>query len=259
MSKANTRSAMTKSKASATTSRIAPLNFAAGARPFARTFECVIERQKRKTLTLHVNHKQVIVRCPQRVSERSIQEFVADNRDWIEKRLHAEALRYRESLRIEKGAKIFYRARELTIEFKEGRKERVIVSGDRFIIQGHKLTAAKARVQVEDFLIDKASDYILPRAKGLAKYLGVDHKITEIRLRKTKSKWGHCTSQGILQYNWLIMLAPYSIIDYMISHEVCHLVHMDHSKRFWNLVESVCPEYEHYIDWLQAHEHRFWF
>lgn len=256
---AKTSGAAAKSKSAAAKSKIVPLNFGAGARPFTRTFDCVIERQKRKTLALHVNHKKVIVRCPQRASERSVWEFIDDNRDWIEKRLRDEALRYRESLRIEKGAKIFYRARELTIEFKEGRKERVMVSGDRFIIQGHKLTNAKARVQVEDFLIDKASDYILPRAKGLAKYLGVDHKINEIRLRKTKSKWGHCTSQGILQYNWLIMLAPYSIVDYMITHEVCHLVHMDHSRRFWSLVESVCPDYERYIDWLQAHEHRFWF
>lgn len=240
-------------------SKIVPLNFGAGHRPFAKPFECIVERSKRKTLALHVSHKRVVVRCPLRASQREVRDFVDSNRDWIEGRLYDEALRYRESLRIERGGKIFYRARERTIEFKEGRKERILIQGDRFIIQGHKLTAAKARVQVEDFLIDKASDYILPRARGLARYLGVEHKITEIKLRKTKSKWGHCTSQGVLQYNWLIMLAPYSIIDYMIAHEVCHLLHMDHSRRFWNRVESVCPEYERYIDWLQAHEHRFWF
>jgi predicted metal-dependent hydrolase len=239
--------------------KILPLNFGAGRQQTARQFDCVVTRSKRKTLSLHVTHKRVEVRSPLRASQKLIQEFVQDNRDWIEKRLVDEAQRYRESLRIERGARIFYRARERRIEFKEGRKERILINGDRFIIQGHKLTTARARVQVEDFLIDKASDYILPRARGLARYLGVEHKISEIRLRKTKSKWGHCTSRGVLQYNWLIMLAPYSIIDYMIAHEVCHLVHMDHSRRFWNLVESVCPEYERYIDWLQAHEHRFWF
>lgn len=243
----------------ASQSRIIALKFAAGERSFARPFTCEVERSKRKTLALHVSHKKVVVRCPWQASRREVWEFVNSSRDWIEKRLYEEALRYRESLRIERGATIFYRARELTIEFKEGRKQRVLVQGDRFIIQGHKLTPARARVQVEDYLIDKASDYILPRARALARYLGVDHKITEIRLRKTKSKWGHCTSRGVLQYNWLIMLAPYSIIDYMISHEVCHLVHMDHSRRFWNLVESVCPGHERYVDWLQAHEHRFWF
>ena len=240
-------------------SKVVALNFGAGNSKLRKAFPCEVERSKRKTLALHVTHKKVVVRCPYQASRAELAEFVNDNRDWIERRLLEESQRYRQSLRIERNAKIFYRARELTIEFKEGRKERVLVNGDRFIIQGHKLTNARARVLVEDYLIDKASNYIVPRAKGLARYLGVDHKITEVRLRKTKTKWGHCTSTGVLQYNWLIMLAPCSIIDYMISHEVCHLVHMDHSRRFWSLVESFCPDYEHYIEWLQAHEHRFWF
>ena len=152
-----------------------------------------------------------------------------------------------------------YGLSQVTIVFKEGRKQRVMVVGDEFIIQGHKLTPAKAKIQVEDFLIDKASQYLLPRARGLARHLGVEHKITEIKLRKTKSKWGHCTSTGVLQYNWLIMLAPYSIIDYMITHEVCHLLHMDHSSRFWKQVEAICPDCDHYIGWLKEHEHRLWF
>ena len=160
---------------------------------------------------------------------------------------------------IEKNRKIFYRARELTISFKEGRKQRILVTGDKLIIQGHKLNSTSAKIQIEDYLIDKASEYIVPRARGLARHLGVENKIKEIKLRKTKSKWGHCTSKGIIQYNWLIMLAPYSIIDYMITHEICHLIHMDHSRNYWNLVESICPSHKSYVSWLKKHEHRFWF
>ncbi|GIT63936.1 MAG: hypothetical protein Ct9H300mP22_3360 [Gammaproteobacteria bacterium] len=52
---------------------------------------------------------------------------------------------------------------------------------------------------------------------------------------------------GTLQHN-----------DYMITHEVCHMIHMDHSRQYWNLVGSICPDYENYVDWLKAHEHRFW-
>lgn len=238
--------------------RVVSLKFGSGSPPIGPV-SCEIQRSKRKTLALYIGHCKVQVRAPLCASHREINEFIQSNHNWIAQRLHEESQRFKETLRIERGAKIFYRARELTIVFKEGRKKRVLVRGDKFIIQGYKLTPAKAREQLEDYLIDKASDYILPRARGLARYLGVDHKINEIRLRKTKSKWGYCTSEGVIQYNWLIMLAPYSIIDYMIAHEVCHLLHMDHSRRFWNLVGSVCPNYEHYIDWLKQHEHRFWF
>jgi predicted metal-dependent hydrolase len=238
--------------------KILPLKFGVGAKLSALPFDCEIVRSHRKTLALHVTNKRVEVRCPTFVSRYEVAAFIESNRGWIERRLSEESKRNQEVLKIEHGRQIFYRARELTIQFKEGRKERIIVSGSSFIIQGHRLTPAKARLQVEEFLKAKASDYLIPRAMGLAKHLGVDRKIRHIKLRKTKTKWGHCTSLGDLQYNYLIMLAPYSIIDYMITHEICHLVHMDHSKRFWRLVESLCPNHQNYVDWLKEHEHRYW-
>jgi hypothetical protein len=194
-----------------------------------------------------------------RASKAEIEEFVNKNQKWIHERLAEERAYDKQKLRIADGGTIFFRARELSIMFKEGRKERILINGDKLIIQNHKLNSDKARTQIEKYLTQKATEYIIPRAEALAKYLGVDKKITEIKLRKTKSKWGHCTSNGVIQYNWLIMLAPYSIIDYMITHEVCHLLHMDHSRRYWDLVESICPQYLQYIEWLKKHEHRLWF
>ena len=240
-------------------SKVVPLNIGVGTTKISEPLQCEVLRSNRKTLALYIKKQKVVVRCSIRASTAEVNEFIGNNHDWIQERLHEERLLEQEILRIEKGATIFYRARELTIVFKEGRKQRILVNGDKFIIQGHKLNAAKAKIQVEEYLIDKASEYILPRARGLAQVIGVDQKVTEIKLRKTKSKWGHCTSQGIIQYNWLIMLAPYSIIDYMITHEICHLIHMDHSKQYWDLVASICPNYEYYIEWLKEQEHRFWF
>lgn len=238
--------------------KIAKLNFGRERSRSTLPFGCEIERTKRKTLAVYIIKGKVVVRCPPRASNLQISSFLNENKAWIEQRLAEEFVRLRQVLRVERGARIFYRARELTIVFREGRKERILVDGDKFIIQGYKLTPAKARLQLEEFLIDKASEYIMPRARGLARHLGVDRKLKEIKLRKTKSKWGHCTSTGVIQYNYLIMLAPYSIIDYMITHEVCHLLHMDHSRRFWDLVDSLCPNSGHYMTWLRDHEHRFW-
>ena len=240
-------------------SKIMPLNYRAIRQKSQQFFGYEVLRSSRKTLALYISHRRILVRCPHRATRKEVQDFVNGNQKWIQIRLQEESIKEKESLKIEKGGKIFYRARELTIEYKEGRKQRILINGDRFIIQGHKLNAAKAKVQVEDYLIDKASEYIIPRARGLARYLGVDRRIREIKLRKTKSKWGHCTAAGVIQYNWLIMLAPYSIIDYMIAHEICHLVRMDHSTKYWDMVESICPSYRYYIDWLKEHEHRFWF
>lgn len=238
---------------------IAPLNVTYSGSLNLEKFRYQVVKSNRKTLALYIKQQTAIVRCPMRASKGEVEEFVKKNQKWIQERLAEERACAKQKLRIADGGKIFFRARELSIIFKEGRKERILINGDKLIIQNHKLNSDKARAQIEKYLTQKATEYIIPRAEALAKYLGVDKKVTEIKLRKTKSKWGHCTSNGVIQYNWLIMLAPYSIIDYMITHEVCHLLHMDHSRRYWDLVESICPQYLQYIKWLKKHEHRLWF
>ncbi|MBL4820803.1 MAG: M48 family metallopeptidase [Gammaproteobacteria bacterium] len=223
-----------------------------------RQLDCEVLRSRRKTLAIHIKHRKVEVRTPLHATQREIRAFLEGNKQWIEVKLREESVRYRESLRIEKGRKIFYRAREREIVFQENLTHKVIVTADQFIIKGPSLNTSRAREQVESFLLEKAAKNLPDRTRALARYLRVSGKLKQVKLRKTKSKWGHCTSAGVIQFNWLIMLAPDSIIDYMIAHEVCHLVHMDHSADFWNLVESVCPDYEYYVQWLKAHEHRLW-
>lgn len=238
---------------------IASLNIINGGSSSFKELQYQVVKSNRKTLALYIRQQSAIVRCPLRTSKAEIEEFVEKNQSWIQERLAEERTHEKQKLRIEDGRIILYRARELSILFKEGRKERILINGNKFVIQNHKLNSHKAKIQIEKYLTQKAIEYIIPRAEALAEYLGVRKKITKIKLRKTKSKWGHCTSKGVIQYNWLIMLAPYSIIDYMITHEVCHLLHMDHSRRYWDLVESICPKYLQYIEWLKKHEHRLWF
>jgi predicted metal-dependent hydrolase len=136
---------------------------------------------------------------------------------------------------------------------------RVKVDGNQFIIYGHGLNQVKSEEIVKDYLLAKAKTYMVERTIKTAKYLGLDRKILDIKFRKTKTKWGHCTSQGVLQFNWLIMLAPLGVIDYMIAHEVCHLRYMNHSRKFWQMVESICPKSSEYALWLKQNEHRLWF
>lgn len=240
-------------------SKVIPLNFATDPSQSALQYECEVQRSRRKTLAIHIKHEKIEVRAPIQASPRDIKQFLNQHQDWIEQRLRDESKRYQESLRLRQGEKILYRARELDIVFRQGRKERVLRDSGQFIFQAHQINEKKAGQLLASFLQEQAKDYLPHRTKALAKYLNVDHKLNNICYRKTKSKWGHCTSTGVIQFNWLIMLAPYSIIDYMITHEVCHLKHMDHSKRYWKLVESVCPDYKRYVNWLQEHEHRLWF
>ena len=72
-----------------------------------------------------------------------------------------------------------------------------------------------------------------------------------IRIGDQRSRWGSCSSNGTLSFNWRLILAPPEILDYVVIHELCHLTHMNHSKAFWELVESVDPDYKEHERWLR--------
>lgn len=74
-----------------------------------------------------------------------------------------------------------------------------------------------------------------------------------IKVKDVKSRWGSCSVKGNLNFNWRLVLAPPPVVDYVVVHELCHLRHPNHSKRFWNLVRSILPEYETQKAWLRAH------
>lgn len=74
-----------------------------------------------------------------------------------------------------------------------------------------------------------------------------------IALRDTRSRWGSCTADGRLMFSWRLAMAPPEVLDYVAAHEVAHLAHMDHSARFWAVVERLMPDYRMRRDWLRRH------
>ena len=78
----------------------------------------------------------------------------------------------------------------------------------------------------------------------------VDFQPQEIKVRDQKVRWGSCTTEGKLIFNWRIIMAPISAIDYVIVHELCHLKEASHSAKFWGMVESLQPTYKKWKEWL---------
>ena len=96
-----------------------------------------------------------------------------------------------------------------------------------------------------------ARAHVTDTARREAARIGVSYR--RIAIRDTRSRWGSCSSRGTLSFSWRLALAPRDVLDYVVVHELCHLVHHDHSRRFWSLVESVRPDYHSQRDWLNAH------
>ena len=79
----------------------------------------------------------------------------------------------------------------------------------------------------------------------------INKKVNNVTLKDTKSRWGSCSSLSNINYNWRIALAPDYVIDYLVSHEVSHLKHQDHSRNFWQCVKNLCPKCAEGRLWLK--------
>ena len=96
-----------------------------------------------------------------------------------------------------------------------------------------------------------AREYIPTRVAFFQKFTGGSYE--KITIRDQKTRWGSCSSNGTLSFNYRLMLAPPRILDYVVVHELCHLKHMDHSPAFWQAVEAVLPDYRERKLWLKEH------
>ena len=141
--------------------------------------------------------------------------------------------------------------KEKTIEIRRSQKRDFILENKNNIILGYaksKVTYRDARTTLTNWLKRKGTDYLPLRLRQLNKK---NFKINKVYVKDQRTQWGSCSETGNIHLNWRIIMAPKFAVDYIIYHEMCHTKHMDHSKRFWNLVEEVCPNYKKAEKWFK--------
>ncbi len=111
-----------------------------------------------------------------------------------------------------------------------------------------KQISEDARKVIIKWLKERAQNYLTQRVEKYSKY--ISQKPKDIKIRELKLRWGSCTKDGNLLFNWRIIMAPLSAIDYVVIHELCHLENPNHSADFWTSVESLLPSYKKWKDWL---------
>lgn len=205
------------------------------------TFDYQITRAKRKTVAIHVRNGAVEVRAPLRVSKGWINEFVVSKSSWVLKKLKEKT---QAGIVIADGSIIHYLGEPITIIVLQATKKSVLFKNHQLVLSVKDVNQINIKTLFIDWLKDQAADYIVPRATTLAQQLNLAHQLQGFRFRITRRTWGHCSSKGMIQFNPLVMLARPEIVDYLITHEVCHLAHMNHSPHFWALVASICKHYK---------------
>ena len=105
--------------------------------------------------------------------------------------------------------------------------------------------------RIGDFLRREAKRDLEIASRHFATELGVE--IKRVAVRDQSSRWGSCSTTGMLSFSWRLILAPSMVLNYLAAHEVAHLVEMNHSARFWRLVQRVCPYHDRAKVWLEVH------
>lgn len=215
--------------------------------------------ERRQSARAAVGTKQLILRCPLYLSKPQKAQTWSWFMDWLRK-VEAEqpdAFNHLKLKEYRSGSSLRVGQRTYTIKIEEANRKTVggRLEKDRLQVFLPKGTdprqASKAIKTVLSRLV--ARDF-LPEIKQRVHELNEQHfgkKIADVRLKYNTSNWGSCSSNQIINLSTRLLFAPQPVIDYVIVHELAHLIEANHSKKYWKLVEERMPEYREYEQWLK--------
>lgn len=203
-------------------------------------------RAKRLTLRIDAGGQALRVTVPPGLRPSEVDRFLDRHRDWLELKL----ARLPDRPQVRAGVKIPLRGTPHLIVHRPGKRGTVAVACEDGApaLHVHGEEAHLPR-RLADFLKREARRDIEPLvAKHTAR---VGRRAKAIRFKDTSSRWGSCTADGALSFSWRIMMAPPTVIDYLVAHEVAHLREMNHGPKFWALCRELCPRTDEARAWLK--------
>ena len=212
-------------------------------------------RSRRSTADIIIERDgSVLVRAPEWADDDAVANIVESKHYWIYQGLAEwRDLNASRVLREYKNGEGFlYLGRAYRLSLVGDQREPLQLKNGRFTLrrdvveQGH-IEAAKTAFRA--FYVAKGTLRLRSRVAYYAPKVGVDPSGVDVR--DVGHRWASCSSTRKLSFHWKCMMAPQTIIDYVVVHELCHLHHRDHSKEFWNEVDKILPTYREQKDWLR--------
>ncbi|MDO6427469.1 SprT family zinc-dependent metalloprotease [Thalassotalea sp. 1_MG-2023] len=215
---------------------------------------------RRKRIALQVKNKDIIVKAPYAVPLQYIENLVVLKKQWIENIQSKQQLATRYQNQLARHGQVWFFGKLTPLIVNEGKRSLVTVGKHDIVVtlsarktlsdttesmRVKKLLEGWFKQQAEVFLTDKMACF--SRQTNLLP--------NNLYIRQYKARWGCCDNRGHIKLNYLLMMLPESVIDYVIIHELCHLKFLNHSADFWNLVESFLPDYKMEKRWLKEHQH----
>ncbi|MDQ8195457.1 SprT family zinc-dependent metalloprotease [Coraliomargarita sp. SDUM461004] len=218
--------------------------------------EYEVVRSKRSTADIVLERDgRIVVRAPESVADEQIEKIVDSKLHWIYRNL-AE-WRDLNSTRIlreyKSGEGFLYLGRSYRLKLVAEQAEPLLLKNGRFTLRRNLVETGDvelAKAAFREYYVARGLERISKRVEYFAPK--VDAKPRGVKVKELGHRWASCSPLGELSFHWKCMMAPQTIIDYIIVHELCHFHHLDHTAAFWNEVDKVMPNYRERKEWLKV-------
>lgn len=212
-----------------------------------------IKYSNRKTLNISVERdRSIVVRAPHHLTAEKIDKIVQSKRQWIKDKLN-HAQKYpdvTESKEFVSGETLMYLGKNYQLLVVDEEVEDIEFD-QRFKIS--RANQPKANELFKKWYLKQALLKIEPLATKYAKSLGVQYN--QFKTSEMKYRWGSCTPANNIIFNWRIIKAPMYVLEYLVAHELVHLMESNHTSRFWNILSIQVPNYLKAKEWLKDKGH----
>lgn len=212
---------------------------------------------RRKTASMLVEEGVVTLIVPKALDAERIEKLVADKHSWIiEKLAIYQSSQPASEKEYVSGEAFPYLGRHYRLKVQAGELTATKLIHGRITVTVPEPQSQRhyIRKALENWYQRQAQKKIREKVERYRSVVGVETGV--IRIKPFKSRWGSCTPYGDLEFNWLIVLAPNRVVDYVVIHELCHLIQHDHSPKFWKEIERVMPDYQECKEWLKENGHK---
>jgi predicted metal-dependent hydrolase len=206
-------------------------------------------RSSRRSVSLEIRgNGELVVRAPLRLVYSAILDIIKKKAKWIEEK--RQCIRSRE---IPTDNEKYFLGQKLNVITVPGEKASVSYDKNNFFITLSQHRTIKALLS--RWYKQKTFEIVIPRTVKFAKAFGL--KVAKISISTANRKWGSCNRKGYVTFSFRLVMLPMEIIDYIIIHELAHLVEFNHSKQFWTAVHKMMPGYQQHEQWLKQNSYKF--